>query len=80
MFLLLHLSLLINLVDEQSVFDTTQEMKSLKLFKEFNNEVKGISVKSINTIRVSRDSKYLIKKYNDYLYRFMFDMTQSEIV
>ena len=58
----------------------TRFKKSLKLFKEFNNEVKGISLKSIKTIRVSRDGKCLIKEYNDYLYRFMFDMTRSKIV
>ena len=58
----------------------TRFRKTLKLFKDFNNEVKGMSLKSINTIRVSRDGKCLINEYNDYLYRFMFDMTRSKIV
>ena len=58
----------------------TQFKKSLKLFKEFNNEVKEIGLKSIKTIWVSRDGKCLINEYNYYLYRFMFDMTQSKIV
>ena len=79
MFLLLHLTLLNHLVDKQSVFDTIQK-KTLKLFQDFNNEVKGISLKSIKTIRVSRDSKCLINEYNNYLYCFMFDMTRSKIV
>jgi len=56
----------------------TRFKKSLKLFKEFNNEVKGINCSK--TIQVSRDGKGLIKDYNDYLYRFMFDMTQYKIV
>jgi len=43
LFLLFHLTLLINLVDEKRVFDTIR--KSLKFFKEFNNEVKGRSLK-----------------------------------
>lgn len=55
-------------------------MQTLKLFKDFNNEVKEISLKSIKTIRVSRDGKCLINEYNDYLYRFIFDMTRSKIV
>ena len=77
MFLLLHLTLLNHLVDKQSVFDTIQE--NFEIVQDFN-EVKGISLKSIKTIRVSRDGKCLINEYNDYLYRFMFDMTRTKIV
>ena len=77
MFLLLHLTLLNHLVDKQSVFDTVQE--NFEIVQDFN-EVKGISLKSIKTIRLSRDGKCLINEYNDYLYRFMFDMTRSKIV
>ena len=58
----------------------TRFKKTLKLFKDFNNEVKGISLKSIKTIRVNRDGKCLINEYNYYLYRFMFDMNRSKIV
>jgi len=58
----------------------TRFKKTLKLFKDINNEVKGISLKIIKTIRVSRDGKCLINEYNDYLCRFMFDMTRFKIV
>jgi len=58
----------------------TRFKKTLNLLKDFNNEVKGISLKSIKTIRVSRDGKCLINEYNDYLYHFMFDMTRSKVV
>lgn len=48
--------------------------KSLKLFKEFKNGVKGTILKSIKTIRIVRDGKYLSKEDNEYLYRIMFDI------